>query len=362
MTEPVPSDAAKPPIEVTAEGESYVSRELQFTDVAAPEAGHAVAIAPNVYWCRIPLPIDLNHINLWLLDLGDGYVLVDSGLGAQVCMDAWDKLGASMFAIKPLRAILITHIHPDHIGLAAWLQQRYRVPVLMSKRTFKQADMLLRGTHTVSTKEAEGFFRSHGLPDTTSMRSVFSPQRFAKMASGMPEVLRHVEAGEVLEWGGQWTALETDGHAEGHLCLSDGARRLLISGDQVLPSISSNISFTVRNEDMNPLDSYLTSLQRLRRLDPQTLVLPSHGVPFRGLQLRVDDLVRHHQGKLESLMAACVEPKTAYDILPVMFRRALIGVHLFLAIAEALAHLEYLVHAGRMQRTSGSDGFIRYAS
>jgi glyoxylase-like metal-dependent hydrolase (beta-lactamase superfamily II) len=355
------TQSGKPEMAVTAEGEAYPSGGLQFTDIAAPEFGGAVALASPVYWCRIPLPIDLNHINVWLLDCGDGYVLVDTGMGAQVCMDAWEKLGAIMFAAKPLRAIFTTHIHPDHLGLAAWLQERYRVPVLMSKRTFEQAEMLLRGAHRVSNEAAESFFRANGLPDTTSLRSLFSPQRFAKMASGMPEVLRHVEDGEVLEWGGQWTALETNGHAEGHLCLSNATQRLLISGDQVLPTISSNISFTAASQDPNPLDSFLTSLQRLRALDPATLVLPSHGVPFRGLQYRVDDLLNHHAAKLDAIVVACAEPKSAFDILPVMFRRTLIGVHLFLALAEALAHLEYLALAGRLQRKTGNDEVVRYA-
>jgi len=353
------TESIRPASAVTAEGEAYPSGRLQFTDIAAPEAGGAVAIAAHVHWCRIPLPIDLEHINLWLLDCGDGYVLVDTGLGAQVCMDAWETLGAGMFAKKPLRAIFVTHIHPDHMGLAAWLQERYRVPVLMSKRTFQQAEALLRGT-LFNSEEAERFFRSNGLPDTTSMRSVFSPRRFAKMASGLPEVLRHIEDNEMLGWGGQWTALETNGHAEGHLCLHNGSERLLISGDQVLPTISSNISFTVRSEDPNPLASFLNSLQRLRALDPATWVLPSHGLPFLGLQHRIDDLTAHHHGKLDALVAACKEPRSAHDVLPVMYRRTLIGVHLFLALGEALAHLEYLACAGRLQRQTGSDGIIRY--
>jgi glyoxylase-like metal-dependent hydrolase (beta-lactamase superfamily II) len=356
MTEPLKPDTA-----VTAEGEAYPSKRLQYTDVAAPEFGAAVALAPQVHWCRIPLPVDLNHINVWLLDCGDGYVLVDTGMGAQVCMEAWDKLGPAMFERKPLRAIFTTHIHPDHLGLAAWLQERYRVPVLMSKRTFEQAEIWLRGTDAIGAEAIEEFFRSNGLPDANSMRSVFTPQRFAKMASGMPEVLRHIEDNEVLEWGGRWTALETNGHAEGHLCLSNGAQRLLISGDQVLPTISSNIGFTAANQDPNPLDSFLSSLQRLRTLDPATLVLPAHGLPFQGLQQRIDDLVSHHHGKLDAVVDACSEPKAGYDILPVMFRRVLIGVHLFLAMAEALAHLEYLVHAGRLHRKIGTDGIVRYA-
>lgn len=354
--DPPPSAATA----VTTEGEAYSSGQLQFIDIAPPAAGGAVPIADRVHWCRIPLPIDLDHINVWLLDCGDGYVLVDTGMNAEVCMEAWNSLTASMFAHQPLHAIFVTHIHPDHLGLAGWLQKRFAVPVFMSKRTFEQAEMFLSGVNTVSAAESEHFFRAHGLPDAASVRSMMSPRRFARLASGMPDVSRQVADGEALEWGGHWTALETNGHAEGHLCLGDAERRLLISGDQVLPSISSNISFTVHSQDPNPLASFLASLRRLRMLDPSTLVLPSHGLPFRGLQHRVDDLLRHHAGKLDAVLGACAEPKTAYEILPVMFRRTLIGLHRLFALAEALAHLEYLVHADKLQRRTGSDGVVRY--
>jgi len=172
-----------------------------------------------------------------------------------------------------------------------------------------------------------------------------------RMTSGMPQVDRFVADGQIMRWGaGEWTALETNGHAEGHLCLSNPALRVLVSGDQVLPTISSNISFSFGAGDPNPLGSYLASLQRLRALAEDTLVLPAHGVPFRGLRHRVDDLTSHHLEQLDKLAALCAEPKTALDVLPHMFRRELKDVHLFLAIGEALAHLEYLVHAGRVRR------------
>jgi glyoxylase-like metal-dependent hydrolase (beta-lactamase superfamily II) len=166
-----------------------------------------------------------------------------------------------------------------------------------------------------------------------------------------------------LLWGGkEWTALETNGHAEGHLCLYSAAHAALISGDQVLPTISSNIGFTWRSQDANPLHSFLTSLQRLHSLPRDTLVLPSHGLPFRGLQSRLEDLSRHHLEQLDSVERACQSGKTALEILPVMFRRKLHGMHFFLAMAEALAHLEYLVNAARLQRVTDPVGVIRYTS
>jgi glyoxylase-like metal-dependent hydrolase (beta-lactamase superfamily II) len=200
------------------------------------------------------------------------------------------------------------------------------------------------------------------MSDAVQIRAMFRPDRFARMTSGMPQVERFVSDQEVLRWGvGEWTALETNGHAEGHLCLSNLALRVLISGDQVLPSISSNISFMFGNGDPNPLGSYLSSLQRLRALPEDTLVLPAHGVPFRGLRQRIDDLTGHHVQQLDKLAALCTEPRVATDLLPHMFRRELKDIHLFLAMGEALAHLEYLVHAGRVRREQ-RDGRSNYIS
>lgn len=346
---------------VTDEGAAYVSTQLRYVDVAVPDAGKSARLTPAVTWCRIPLPIDLNHINVWLLDTHDGCMLVDTGMAAQGGKDAWEIIEREVLAARPLRGIFITHIHPDHIGLAAWLQERHRVPVFMSQRTFDQVQYLLKGDAGVAA-QADAFFRKHGAAQLVGL-PMFTPSRVLKMTSGMPAVERMIADAEVLQWGGsEWLAIETNGHADGHLCLFDKGAGVLISGDQILPAISSNISFNWRNRDRNPLDSFLSSLRTLRQLPEETLVLPSHGVPFRGMRHRIDDLLRHHQEQLDKLVQICASPSTAFELLPKMYRRELHGLHMFLALSEALAHLEYLAHAGRVERRTDATGVLRYAA
>jgi glyoxylase-like metal-dependent hydrolase (beta-lactamase superfamily II) len=234
--------------------------------------------------------------------------------------------------------------------------------VLMSRRTHEMSRILAGGPDAPSAADAEAFVRSHGLADLEQIRPMLRPERFGRMTSGVPDVERHVADGETLRWGAHdWVAMQTNGHAEGHLCLANGATRVLISGDQVLPTISSNISYTYRTWDQNPLGSYLDSLERLRKLPADTLVLPSHGVPFYGLQHRIDDLRSRHEAQLAMLVRTCSEPKCAGELLPLMFRRELRGMHLFLALGEALAHLEYLAQAARLGRRT-IDGVVRYVA
>ena len=345
---------------VTAEGEAFPSdpRRLRYVDAPAPASGGSVQVAPGVRWGRIPLPLDLNHINVWLIDADENCIAVDTGLAASMGKDAWERLAQDLFSSRPLGGVFVTHIHPDHIGLAAWLQERHGVSVQMSARTHALAEAALSGRATPFSI-AENFFRQNGLSDSAQMLPMFKPERFIRMTSGLPRVQRFPGDGEAMDWSADWTAMETNGHAEGHLCLWNAKERILISGDQVLPTISSNISFTFRSNDRNPLGSYLSSLERLRTLPSDALVLPSHGVPFYGLHQRIDDLTRHHREQLQLVTNLCADPMTAADLLPHMFRRDLKGMHLFLALGEALAHLEYLVLAGRLERQT-TETVVRY--
>lgn len=362
VASPDPSDTNSSAPAVTPEGETFASapRRLRYVELPPPAPGTSVPIAPGVRWARIPLPMELSHINVWLVDTADGCVIVDTGIAAVNGKTAWETIERDVLRTRPVRAVLITHTHPDHIGLAAWLQERHRVPVLMSQATHRLARYLVCGEGSDTQPDPEQFFRMHGLVDTGQVGPVFKSERFARMTTGMPAVERFIQDNEVLDWSpGDWMAMQTDGHAEGHLCLWSGATGALISGDQILPTISTNVSFGLQGGDPDPLGSYLGSLQRLRALPADTLVLPSHGMPFYGLHERIEDLIAHHSEQLDAVCRLCAEPRTATQLLPFMFRRELKGLHVFLALGEALAHLEYLVHTGRLERRL-SNGQMTY--
>jgi glyoxylase-like metal-dependent hydrolase (beta-lactamase superfamily II) len=352
-----PSDA------VTAEGEAFASapQRLKFVEVQPPEIGTVVRIAPGIDWARIPLPIDLNHINVWLLEVEDGYVLVDTGMPADECRAAWEALEKNVLGIRPLRGLFITHAHNDHLGLASWLKERHRIPVWMSERSHQFLQMLLSGFDGSAMEEAGRFLKANGVTNLEKFAPMMGGSRSLRAGLSDLKVDRFVADEEVVVWGaGRWRAMEVHGHVDGHICLASLTHKVLISGDQILPSISSNVGLLWRTLEPNPLRAYLASLERLSTLDEQTLVLPSHGRPFYGLRARADDLRNHHHEQFEKLLTACVEPKTAQDLTAVLFRRKLHGIHRMLALAESLAHVEYLAQLGRLERLVDGDGVQRF--
>jgi glyoxylase-like metal-dependent hydrolase (beta-lactamase superfamily II) len=231
----------------------------------------------------------------------------------------------------------------------------------MSARGGELTRMLSVEPSADDASAARDFMVRHGFTDREMIDRFFSGVMYRSGISGAPNIsYEPSDNEEILIGSEQWRIYETYGHAEGHQCLGSAARKILISGDQVLPTISSNVSFNGRGQDRNPLNSYLESLERLGDLDAQTLVLPSHGRPFFGLQARAADLIAHHREHLAAMEKACSEPKTAFDLVPVLFKRRLIGSHWMFAMGETIAHAEYLALGGKLNRETAADGTIRY--
>jgi glyoxylase-like metal-dependent hydrolase (beta-lactamase superfamily II) len=325
---------------------------IHYPDLPVPDPGQVLPVAAGVWWLRMPLPISLDHINLWLLEERGGFALVDTGMATEASREIWMQLSRTVLAQRPLTRILLTHLHPDHAGLASWLQQRFAVAVWTSAGTLEQLRMLMREPDPETLAARLAFFAGHGVGPIEEMTQSLGSSGYRNTVSGVPQAGRLVRDGELTQFGDrQWHWLESGGHAHGHFCLHSGAPQpLLIAGDQVLPTISPNIGLTPLTPDPNPLATYLKSLAQLAALDAATLVLPSHGRPFLGLAARARELREHHERQLAKLVAACREPLTAFECLPFLYRRPQRGFNLFLAMGEALAHLEYLACSEQFAR------------
>jgi glyoxylase-like metal-dependent hydrolase (beta-lactamase superfamily II) len=300
----------------------------------------------------MPLAPPLEHINLWLLEDGGGYALVDTGMATPETRALWERLAETVLLERPLTRIVLTHLHPDHTGLAAWLQRRFGVPVWSSAATIDLLKVMLTEPSAAMLAARMAFFAGHGVEPIEEIAGSLGSKGYRDCVDGVPQAGRVLLDNELTPIGARsWRWFETGGHAHGHLCLhSERPGSVLIAGDQLLPSISPNIGLTPLTPDPNPLATYLASLTRLSALDERTLVLPSHGRPFLGLAARAAEIRQHHERQLAKLTDACHEPLTAFQCLPFLYRRQQRGFHLFLAMGEALAHLEYLTRCGQFAR------------
>lgn len=339
---------------------------------AVPAPGTTREVAPGVRWLRMGLPFALDHINLWLLrdrdGDRDGWAIVDCGIDNADTRAAWEQVFANELQGLPVLRVIVTHMHPDHIGLAHWLCERWSTPdrdcrLWISATDWNAARMASQATTGFGGESAARFFAGHGLTDPEAQAKVRARSNYyASMVPRVPPRFRRLMDGMVLDIGGRrWRCIVGHGHAPEHISLfaEDGA--VLISGDMLLPRISTNVSVIDLEPEADPLPLFLRSIAALRPLPEGTLVLPSHGKPFTGLHRRVAQLEAHHAERLADLHAACVEaPRSAAGLLPVLFRRPLDLHQTTFAMGEAIAHLHALQGQGALRPVPGDDGVLRW--
>ncbi|HED14213.1 MAG TPA: MBL fold metallo-hydrolase [Gammaproteobacteria bacterium] len=327
---------------------SKSTASLVYPEFPIPAPGERFEVTSGIFWLRLPLPFALDHINLWLLRDGPDWLQVDTGVASDIVKQHWHSVLANLGAGQ-LRRILVTHFHPDHVGLAGWLEQQTGASLYMNRTEWLMANWLQQDQAERFCKRMADFFLSHGLDEQRTEALRERGNVYRQLVSPPPMSFHDLNDGDALEIDGQsWQVLIGKGHALEHVCLHNPERKILLAGDQILPQISPNISLLANQPHADPLADYLVSLQQFSEFDPETLVLPAHGRPFFGLPGRAHDLLDHHQQRLQRLQQACQQPQTAADLLPILFARPLDAHQIIFAMSECLAHLRYLQSQNRI--------------
>ena len=337
------------------------SAALEYPFEQRPAAGERKKITDGVYWLCMPLPLGLDHINLWLLRDDDGWVIVDTGLATDEIRSIWEQVLAECRREMPVTRILVTHYHPDHLGLASWLTEKLDVEVFMSLGDYLTAHAVYNAVGGYGGAALQALYRRHGLSGKPLEQMAERGNGYRRVVPELPTRYRRIVDNETLRIGGRdWRVIMGQGHAPEHASFHCAELGVLIAGDMALPTISANVSVNTIEPDGDPLRLFLESQARFLELPADTLVLPSHGRPYRGLHRRVDALCRHHEADLAKAMETCATPQSAADLLPVLFRRDLDGFHLWLAMGEAIAHLNCLMHRGTLARRQDLAGVYRF--
>jgi len=338
---------------------------LEYPFDSPPPYGTTKEVAPGVFWLQMPLPMSLNHINLYLLADGDGWVIVDTGIRGEETRTYWQQIFDTQLEGKPVKRVICTHLHPDHTGQAGFITEHWQAKLLMSYSEYYQARVLGSMMKESANWHMSEYFQRAGIDSSFLMQMAKSRDSFAPQEDDAPfpsAFVRLCDGDSIMIGDHCWEVITGTGHSPEHVCLFNEKLRLLISGDQVLPVITSNVSVFPTEPDADPMTGWLHSLAKFKdQLPNDLLVLPAHNAPFYGLHERLDELIAHHEDRMLSLEEACVTPHTAMQLLPVLFKRPLEGQSRFMALGECVAHLHCLMNRNRIERRL-EDGVYHYLS
>jgi glyoxylase-like metal-dependent hydrolase (beta-lactamase superfamily II) len=336
--------------------------QLVFPVQEPPAPGELKEIAPGILWARIPLPFRLNHINVYLIDDGDGWAILDTGIGNDATRAVWDALVAGPLAGRRFTRLIVTHYHPDHIGLAGWLCERFELPLLTSQTSYLACLNVSLSPGALDAKPYRDFYLRHGLDAATTQRVATQGHGYLKMVSGLPPTFMRLVRGDTLKIGGRnFEVLTGNGHAPEQVMLYCAADKVFLAADQVLAKITPNISVWAVDPDGDPLGLYMRSLNELKSQIPaDVLVLPGHQLPFYGLHTRGDELIAHHEVRCAAIAEACrTTPRSAAELVPVLFTRELDPHQMSFAFSEVQAHVNFMVRRGDLSWAEGTDGIER---
>jgi glyoxylase-like metal-dependent hydrolase (beta-lactamase superfamily II) len=335
---------------------------LTFPYREAPAFGIPTEVAPGVLWVRLALPFRLNHVNVYLIDDGAGWALLDTGLGDNATQLAWQPLLDGLLRERPLTRIIATHYHPDHVGAAGFLLRRFNVPLYMTATEYLLSLNLYLDPGALDAEHYRRFYLEHGLDAKTTESVVTSGHAYLKLTSGLPPTYHRVVAGDVLRIGGrEFDVLTGGGHSPEQIMLVCRAEKLFLAADQVLANISPNVSVVAVDPQGDPLGYYLRSLNALKAdVSGDVLVLPGHNLPFYGLHTRIDELMAHHRARCDLMLDACrAAPRSAAELVPFVFTRKLDPHQMGFAFSEVLAHVNYMLCQGELKPITTTDRIER---
>lgn len=346
------------PADITAAS----ARPVTFPIEMPPGAGECIEVAPGILWARLALPFRLNHVNIFLIEDGDGYAAVDTGIADDRTKEAWHALLAGPLRGKRLTRLIVTHHHPDHIGLAGWLCAEFGIPLLTSQTGFLACNNISLSPNALGSDAYRAFYRSHGMSETTAEMVATQGNYYLRMVTPLPLTFFRLVAGEKLKIGARvFDILSGDGHAPEQIMLYDRAAKLLLAADQVLARITPNVSVWAVEPDGDPLGLYTRSLGAIAaNLPDDTFVLPGHELPFYGLHTRIGEILAHHEERCNLILAAVRDrAMTVADLVPVLFTRQLDPHQMSFAFSETHAHVNLLIHRENLVWIKDAAGILR---
>jgi len=334
---------------------------IEYEHGSRPKTGETMAMADDITWLRMPLPFSLNHINLWLLRDDNGWVIVDTGIDSRTSRDVWETTFATAMGNDPATHVIATHLHPDHVGCAGWLVRKFGIDLWMTREEYMLCRVLVNDTGGDVPEEAVRFYRAAGFSAEQLENYKQNFGMFGRVVGEMPQAYKRMQDRDRLSFAGhEWEIIVGRGHSPEHACLYDRSRNILISGDQILPTISPNVSVWPTEPQANPLHDWFESLDRLEAdLPEDVLVLPAHGKPFRGAHVRLRQLRKDHTDRLDMLLETADKPRRAVDVFPTLFNSTITDSNRVMATGEAIAHLAYLCDTGEML-VEDNDGVMFY--
>jgi glyoxylase-like metal-dependent hydrolase (beta-lactamase superfamily II) len=328
--------------------------DLKFTVQRPPPYGELTDVLPGLFWVRLPVPLTLNHVNCWLLDNGSGWTLVDCGMNTDEIFEIWDKLWRGLLRGRPLQNLTLTHAHIDHFGFAGYLVKESKCVARLPLAEWLSGWLMWHEREEGLNEQFVSFMKRNG--------AVAGAQRKQKyLGLRPPREFTRIRDGDAVTMGQrEWRVITAGGHSPEHASFYCEKDRILIAGDHVLSHVAPSVIVPLAQPDTNPMKEYLNSLARLESLPSDTLVLPSHGVPFRALHARLTQLREHHHMRLDDVESIITRSTSAFAIAQEVFPRVLYD-NPRQALGESLAHLNMLASMGKLTRDVSPIGAITFA-